>query len=306
MGFMVILSQVALMFAMMALGLFGAKKRWISNDAIIGMTNVLVYFVNPCVIVSAFHRPFSWSQLHDLSLVTLISAGSYVLLIPAVALLYSKVADPDRRRALKFGAVYANVGFFGIPLAQALLGADGVFYVVISVVFFNVFAWTHGWAMFPGERKSPLKQLFSNPALPSVLIGLVLFFTSVQLPDIVAQGLSYMTAINAPLSMIVIGANLAAVAWSSFLKDVLLWVGSAVRTIAVPLIGILVLWPIPLPVSARLAILIALGCPVGAYLVMFSVMRNAETTFPTRLVCLSTLMCLVTLPASLTLANLIW
>ena len=216
------------------------------------------------------------------------------------------MADPDRRRALKFGAVYANVGFLGVPLAQALLGSDGVFYVVIFIVFFNVFAWTHGWAMFPGEKKSPLKQLFSNPAIPSFLVGLIFFIGSVQLPDIIIQGLSYMTAINAPLSMIVIGANLASVAWSSFIKDGLLWVGASVRTLVVPAIGILALWPIPLPISARLAILIALGCPVGAYLVMFSVMRNTETTFPTRLVCLSTLMCLVTLPVSLTVANLVW
>ena len=305
MGFATTAQQVGLMFGFILLGLFGAKKTWISKETVSGLTNILVYFVTPGVIIHAFYRPFSLSQLHDMGITALVDALLFPAMMLLVYVLYARVKDPDRRRTLRFGGIYSNAGYLGIPLVQALFGAEGVFFAVWYVVAYNIYVWTQGWSMFPAGRGG-LKQLLSNPAIPSVVVGLGLFASSWTLPGVVVTGLTYLSEMNAPLSMFVVGASLAGVAWRTVATDPWVWVGTAVRNVLIPALGVLVLWAVPLPVTARLATLILLSAPVAAFLVMFTVMHHEDTDFPSRLVTLSTLVSIATLPGTVALAQALW
>jgi len=292
------------MFSFILLGLFGARKNWIGPQAVTGMTNILVYFVAPGVVIQAFNRQFSSDRLRDLGIVAVVDIAAFVLAIFLGWLLFHRVSDPDRRRNLRFAAIYSNAGFLGLPLVQALLGPDGVFFAVIFVVAFNVFVWTQGRSMFVG--KAGLQEVLSNPVIPSMVVGIVLFLFSVHLPGILVTGIGYLAALNAPLSMFVVGASLAAVRWRTFASDPWVWVATAVRNVLIPTLAVVALWPVPLPVEARLTILIPLACPVAAYLVMFSVLHETDTDFPARLVSLSTLVSVLTLPAWVAFAYALW
>jgi len=305
MGFATTTQQVGLMAVFILLGLFAAKKGWLGKATILGLTNVLVYFVTPAVIILSFHRPFSAAQWHNMWVAGLVILAAYVVMIGLVWLIYRGVRSGELRRDLRFSGVYSNAGFMGIPLVQALLGADGVFFAALFVVGFNLFAWTHGWSLFTSGT-SGLKQLLTNPVIPAVVIGVVLFVTSCPLPKIVTDGLGYLSNINAPLSMFVIGANLLGVRWKTLVADHWLWLATAVRTVLIPAIAIAALWLVPLPESARLAILIPLSCPVATYLVMFGVLHRTNTDFATRLVCLSTAISILTLPTATTIASALW
>jgi len=306
MGLATTAEQVGLMFVLMLLGLFAAKRGWLGPEARLGLTNILVYFVTPCVIIQAFDRPYSPDQLADLGLVTLIDVGLFTLVILGIHLATRRLADPDRRRVLRFATVYSNAGFLGLPLAQALLGDTGVFFVAMYVVLFNVFVWSHGIGLFPGGAGRPIRRLLATPAIPAIVVGLVLFATSYRLPSIVSTGLGYLSAINAPASMLVVGASLAGVSWRAALTDRWSWLGVSLRNVVVPLVGLLILWPIPLPNLVKLAVLIPLSAPIAAFLVMFSVMRDVDTKYPAALVWLSTLVALVSLPGLLALAGWLW
>ncbi|MDR0989923.1 MAG: AEC family transporter [Propionibacteriaceae bacterium] len=312
MGFFVTAQQVVIMFALMAIGVVATKLGWLSSKVMPGLTNILVYFVTPAVILQAFHRPFDLDRFRDFGLVLGIDVISYLLLIAIVYLLFNRrlVADTDRRRALRFGSIYSNAGFLGIPLAQALLGPDGVFFAVVFVVAFNFFVWTHGFGMFPRPpgttRRHQLTQFLGNPNFLGLLVGLVLFIGSIPLPNLVVEGLGYVAAMNAPLSMIIIGVSLAALSWRDLFADGWTWVGTAVRNLLLPLICLGLLTFVPLDETTRLAILIPLACPVAAFLVMFSVMRRLDTSFATRYLFVSTLMSVITIPTALALAHVIW
>jgi len=306
MGLAITAEQVGLMFFLMLLGLFAAKRGWLGSEAQVGLTNILVYFVTPCVIIQAFDRPYSPDQLMDLGLVALIDVAAFTVVILGIHLATRRLADLDRRRALRYATVYSNAGFLTLPLAQALLGDNGVFFVAIYVVIFNIFVWTHGIGLFPGGSGNVARRLLQTPAIPAVVVGLVIFLTSFHLPTIVATGLGYLANINAPASMLVVGASLAGISWRASVTDRWTWLGVAIRNVVVPLLGVLVLWPIPLPNAVKLTILIPLSAPIAAYLVMFSVMRGVDTKYPARLVLLSTLVALVSLPATLALAGWLW
>ena len=309
MGLVVVTEQVCLMFAFLLLGLWAAKVGWVSHDATAGLTNVLIYFVVPCVVINAFHRQFSAPQMREFGWATLIDFVSFPVTIGLAYLLVRRARDDGQRRDLRFGAIYSNSMFLGVPLAQALLGTDGVFFVIAYVIAFNLFAWTHGYGMFAsgdGGLTTALKRIFTNPAIPSLIVGLVLFVTQIQLPGLLMQGIGLMAGLNAPLSMLVVGASLAGAKWAGLLTDRWLWLGVGLRNVLIPLIGVLALWAVPLPTVVRLAVLIPLACPAAAFLVMFSVKTNKDPTFASSLVTLSTLMSVLTVPALVALAGALW
>ncbi len=50
--------------------------------------------------------------------------------------------------------------------------------------------------------------------------------------------------------------------------------------------------------------LIMAACPVAGVVVLFSLISNFEVKFPTKLMCLSTLVAIITLPVIISFANL--
>lgn len=311
MSFGISVSQVALMFILMSLGFVACRVRWIGDEAVAGMTKLVVYFVTPAVIVLAFQRPFDPERLRTLGLVFVLDIVVFGLTAVLAALVFSRrfIADPQRRTALQFGTTYTNAGFLGIPLAQALLGSDGVFYVVSFVVTFHLFVWTHGVALFGGRTGSRRKQtlkLLTNPNLIAVAIGMTGFLTSWPLPDLLGQAAGHVAAMNTPLSMIVVGANLAAISMRSVFRDRFAWLGTLARNVVVPLFFVAAMALVPLDPVAKLATLIATAAPVGAFLVMFSILHGWDTRFPTRFLAVSTVSAIVTLPAILWVASAVW
>ncbi|MDR1807513.1 MAG: AEC family transporter [Propionibacteriaceae bacterium] len=311
MGLGVTAGQVLVMFCFMGLGAAAGRLGWIKAEANAGLTQVVLWFVLPALIITAFHRPFSLSQLGGFGLAFAVAMVSYAVTIGLARVVFGGwVADDATRRALRFGSVYGNVGFLGLPLVQALLGADGVFYAVTGVTAFNLLVWTHGWSLFSPRAatswRTRLGRLAKNPNLLALAVGLIVFLLSVPLPGLLVTGLDYLAAMNAPLSMMVIGVSLSALSWRDFAHDGWSWLGTAARNLVFPLVTFGLLWAVPLGFDAKLAVLIVLSCPAAAFLVMFSLAHRVDAAFGARFVCVSTLASIVTLPGLVGLAHLVW
>ncbi|MBC9720696.1 MAG: AEC family transporter, partial [Lactobacillus sp.] len=86
--------------------------------------------------------------------------------------------------------------------------------------------------------------------------------------------------------------------------DKLVWSGVLVRNLFFPLIILGFLLILPLPSIAKMTTLIMAACPVAGVVVLFSLISNFEVKFPTKLMCLSTLVAIITIPVIISLANL--
>jgi len=304
-------TQVGLMMCLILLGWVAVKAGWVAGSAVKSLTNIVLFLVQPCLVLQAFQRPYAAAELRTIGATFAVDIGVFLVMIGVARLVFARrlVADPDRRAALRFGVVYSNCGFMGVPLAQALLGAGGVMYTMVFVAVLNLFAWTHGDALIAGGRTSVatgLKRALTTPALIATVVSIIFFATSVHIPAPASDLIGYLAAVNTPLSMLIVGANLAGIGVRAVLGDRQVWAGTAVRNLLLPLIFVFLLAVIPLDPVARQATLIATACPVAAFLVMFSVRRDKDPKFGTRVLCLSTLASAVTLPAVLWLANLVW
>ena len=311
MGFTVPATQVAIMFGLMAVGWVAYRARWLGTEALRGLTNLLLFLVAPSVTIQAFQRPFDAGRLRTIGIVFVIDLVAFAITIAVARALTNRrlVPDPAMRVALQFGTVYSNAGFIGIPLTQALLGSDGVFYAVTYLAAYTVYVWTHGISLFGHEHVRPsmkLRHVLLNPGIISILIALPLYIFSVHIPSLGSDVVGYLAAMNTPLSMIVVGVNLAAFSLRSIFSDKYVWLGTLARNIIVPALFIVLLGFLPIDPVARMAILISVSTPVGAFLVIFSVRHDQDTQFATRLLCLSTLLCVITLPVALVVAGALW
>jgi predicted permease len=312
MSFGISAGQVAVMFILMALGFLAFRLRWVADEAVSGMTKLVIFFVTPAVIITAFQRPFDPAKLQTIGLVFGLDLLVFSLTIGIAGLIFSRRFVPDdlHRTVLRFGTTYPNAGFLGIPLAQALLGNDGVFYVVAFIVAFHIFAWTHGDALFghaaTGGRDNRLLKVVLNPNIIATTLGLVCFLASWQFPGLLNQAMGHVASMNTPLSMIVVGANLAAISMRSVFRDRGAWLGMLVRNLVVPLVFVAGFTLLPLDPVAKMATLIAIAAPVGAFVVMFSILHGRDARFATRLLTVSTLASIVTMPLILWLASAVW
>lgn len=311
MGFTVPATQVAIMFGLMAVGWVAYRLKWLRTEALHGMTNLLLFLVAPAVTIQAFQRPFDAGRLRTIGIVFVIDLVAFAITIGVARALMNRRLVPDaaKRAALQFGTVYSNSGFIGIPLTQALLGSDGVFYAVTYVAAYTVYVWTHGIGLFGHAHVRPsmkVRRVLLNPGIISILIALPLYILGVHIPSPISDVVGYLGAMNTPLSMIVVGVNLAAFSLTTIFNDKLVWLGVLARNILVPALFVVLLGLLPIDPVARMAILISVATPVGAMLVIFSVRHDQNTQFATKLLCLSTLLCLVTLPLALVIAGRVW
>ncbi|OLF69613.1 AEC family transporter [Loigolactobacillus backii] len=297
------------MFLLMAVGFLANRVGFIHEQTSKDLTAILLYIVSPCLIIKAFEQPFSVHQLTQLSLAFVGTVLSYLVAIIVGRLAFHRVKNTEQRTALQFGTVYSNAGFMGIPLTNALFGSAGVFYSVPYLAVFNLFNWTHGINLFKSEknqssRRYMVRSVLTNPNIIAIVIGLIVFLASFKLPTILQSGVNYISGINTPLSMMVIGNSIASIKWRELFSDHLIWPGILLRNIVMPFLTLLILAVIGLHGTALLATATMAACPVAGIVVLFTLLNDGDPAFAVKLMSLSTLFSIVSLPLMIAIAAL--
>ena len=292
------------MLLLMLVGLLCVKIGFLHEKTVSDLTRILLYIVSPCLILNAFQKDFSEERLVLLGKLFVIMGLIFAANILMSTLLFNKRTCPDkeRRDILRFGATYTNAGFIGIPLSQALNGADGVFCAVPYLVLFNIFLWTHGISIFNKNNDArishseTLKKVVLNPNILASAAGFLFFVFNVKFTPIISDTLTYIADLNTGLSMIVIGSNLALISIREIISDKKVWIGTFVRNLLFPIVPIILLIIFPVSPVAASSTLIEASCPVAGTAVMFSILNHYDVQFTTRLLCLSTVMSVITIP----------
>ena len=57
-NFLTVGQQVVILFILIGVGFVCGKTKFLSDTAVTGMTDFVLYIVTPCVMIQAFQRPF--------------------------------------------------------------------------------------------------------------------------------------------------------------------------------------------------------------------------------------------------------
>ena len=293
-------TQVGVLFALMAVGAVCRRVRLVDETSVKGMVNVLLLVVTPSLIVDSFQRPFDSSMMHGFFWAFAIASFAHVAII-LLARLFSR-GDDRSRPVLRLAMVFSNAGFMGIPLEQAILGAEGVFYGIVYVVVFNFFMWS--WGLYEmrgvgdGWRWRSLRPMVVNPGTVGIAIGLPLFFASVSLPAILKTPIGLLAGLNTPLAMLVIGFYLAGADFRRVIRMPSAYLASAVRLLIYPLAMVALLFPLRshFPREMMLALVTAASAPVAAMVSMFASKYERDVDLSVGLVSGTTLLSILTMP----------
>jgi len=295
-NFLTVGTQVLVLFLLIGVGVICTKTKLLTATAVRGMADVVLYFATPCVIIRSFQRPLTASLMKDLGIAALAAIGVHLLGI-ALAHLLCHDKDESRRALLRFGVVFSNAGYMAIPLQQAILGDDGVFFGAVFVAVFNIVLWTYGVGIMSGGAKAlSLRKVILTPGLVGVTLGLIFLLCGITLPTVIASPISHLANLNTPVPMLIIGYYLANARLKKAFTDLGSYVALALRLIVIPVGVLFALAPFGINRNLVIAFVIACSAPTAATCTMFSAKFNRDVELSVGVVASSTLLSI--LPAA--------
>ena len=295
----IVLRQIVIMFLYMAIGGLLFQKGLITKEGSKSLANLLLYVVLPCVVVKSFCVARTPERTSGL-LVSFLAALGILLLAMAVShLLFQKNPIDD------FGAAFSNAGFMGFPLVAAVQGSEAIFYAAGFVALLNALQWTYGQSLISGDPgyRSP-KAILKNPLVLSLLLGILIFCFEIPMPAIASDLLAALSALNAPLAMVILGVYLAQTDPKTLFNDPHLYAVAAVRLLLIPLLTILMLKLLPAEYAAiATTLVIVAAAPIGSNVAVYAQKLGKDYAYAVRGVCLSTLLSAITMPLLMLFAN---
>ena len=301
--FINVFSQVVILLVLISVGFTLTKAKILTEFGVKSMTEMVLLLVTPCVIIKSFTRQFSVDTLKNLIISATIALFAHITFIILSRILI-KSSNISSQKVLQFGIIFSNCGYMSIPLQQAILGDEGVFYGSAYIAMFNLFIWSYGLLLMSGDKKtlSP-KKLILNPGLIGVAIGLIIFLFSIPLPKIIFEPVSYIASLNTPLPMIIIGYHLANSNILAGLKDIRVYYACLLKLIIFPLIAFGIMYACGIRGLMLVSSVISCCAPTAAITTMFSSKYNCDTSLSVNLVSISTILSLITIPIIVSLSQ---
>ena len=302
-NFWTIGQQVLVLFILIAVGFACGKKGVITEHASKVMTDIVLYVVTPCVMVSAFQRDFSMETLGNIGIAAL-TAGVIIGASIVLCRLVFRSKDINRKKVLQFAVIFSNCGFMSLPLQKQLLGDDGWFFGSIFVAMFNIIVWTYGLVDMSGDKKQlSIKKIALNPGIIGAVAAIILFVLPFQLPPIIAQPITHLSNLNTPVPMLIIGYYLSKANFRKAFTDGGAYLASLFRLIIIPFAAAFAMLALHLDKTMVIAFTIASAAPTAATTTMFAAKFNRDVELSVSVVTLTTVLSLITMPL---IVSIIW
>lgn len=302
--YLLVLKQLVTMFIIGLAGFIFAKAFKVDEGQRKFLSKLLLYFINPCVIITSFNKEFDAGRLKQLLFVAALALLVHVIMI-GIGLLSSK-DQIDR-----LGIAFTNCGFIGIPLIRGVFGDEGVFFLMGYLVIFNLLIWTYGYHQLSGT--SNFKKIIGNPNIIAVVLGIVIYCMPFTLPQVLATPLSMISDLNTAVSMIVIGVLIAS--FNPAEGKAYIWKITKFSIIRLLLCGFIctfVLFGIyklfgnfPDVKMLIFVVMICLCCPAATSIPSLACVFDKNASYASLIVSVTSLFCMITLPLMVAFAELI-
>ncbi len=298
--------QVFILYIIVAVGFIADRLGVFTEKTARACNDLMFYIVTPCVIIGSFlSTEFTPETGKSFAIALGCSFLAHFIGILLATPFFNK-KDDENNAVYKFAAIYGNVGYMALPLANAVLGSTGVFYCSGGVIALNTIAFTHGiWLMNKGKDvKFDIKKLVLNPGVISVLIGLPLFLFSVELPTLINTPINYISNLNTPLAMLIFGTYISKTDLKTIFKIPQQYTVLVIRLFAVPLIMLGVCKLFSFDTALTTACMISAAAPSANNTVMFSAKYNKDTGLASKIVAFNSFVSIITLPIMIAIAQL--
>lgn len=287
-------------------GFFLTKANVLKEEHIKGFAVFLLYVCSPALSIYSFQQAeCNMEILINIGILLLVTTFMQVLIMGIGFLVNIKTYKIDgASRVATVAAAFGNVGFFGVPILQALLPdhPEAMVYSAVMSVMMNLIGWTLGMFMMSGDRKHvSVKNFLINPTTLCLLIALPLFFTNTSLPKPVMNFVEFFSKMSTPTAMTVLGMRLAFVKFRD-LMDYRQVVAIFLKLIALPLITFGIMYALPVDETLKISTYILSCMPPAAITLNFAELSNTSPKTAANIVVVGSLLVAITLPVLLLIA----
>ncbi len=297
---LLLIEKIAGLFLIMLAAFFLVKGGLLKSEYSDGISRLMLYMVYPAMMVVGFQIELT----PELKQGMLLSAGAAValnLLFVIIGECYGRITHGG---PVEISSVQlSNCGNLIIPLATSIFGAEWVVYTSFFIAVQSVFTWTYDVSIFNKGKGFSWKKLLTNLNIIGICVGLVLLVLDVRLPLLVRETLSSLLSLAGPCGMILTGMLLASASFRQVFANPRIYLVTFMRMIFCPVVALLLIklsgaayW---LP-EARTILLIsylAAIAPVANTVTSVSQVYGADAVYASSINIVTTLSCIVTMPA---------
>ena len=298
--------QVLILYLIVAVG-FAADRLHVYKESTAKLSNdLLFYIITPSVIIQSFmNMEFDVQTASSLGIAFLCMSATLTVGILIAKPFFNK--SGDNKAIFKYAVNYGNMGYMALPLCQAMLGNEGVFYCSAGVVAFNILCFTHGiWLMTKGDGKSKFdfKRLVFNPGVISVLIGLPLFVFGIKLPGVVESAIGHVANLNTPVAMIFFGTYIANTDLKKMFTFRENYLVAFLKLVVMPCIMLGLFKFVGISGTLLSACIISASVPSANNTVMFAAKYGKDTGTASQVVAFNSAISVLTIPVMVALSQL--
>lgn len=288
--------QMVLLFGVILIGFMAAKIGLIDQSVNQKASLLLNGVVSPMQVISSAlsgARPVSNKKVFVIiGIVCLI----YLALI-AAARLFPVIFRIGREKSGVYQCllIFANVGFMGYPVVEALFGKSHMFYATLIVVVFQLFCWTYGVSLMSGEMKLSVKT-FTRPTFVAAVIALILYLVKIPEIPILYRITDTVGSMTSPLAMLISGCALAQLSFKEVFGKWRIYALSVIKLILFPVAGFFILRLFIKEEALLGTLVVSLAMPAGMTATTISYQYGGDTKSASAGVFVTTLLSVVTIP----------
>ena len=293
-----LLTTLGKLYAALLLGFLMAKGKILDGHVSRSLSVMVVSVTYPAKLIGSMLGQEGDRQ--ETLLLMLGGLGIYLGML-ALAKLSSRLlrVPENKRREFECLMVFTNTGFLGAPLAQSLFG-DVAFYQMTLMNFaYYILYNTYGvTALLPrqeGRLKLKAKDVLT-PGLVMTVLAIALYFLGADAPAPVKDFLNMIGDMTTPLSMIILGASLAAYPFKESLGDPWTYIYSGIKLLLIPALAFRLARLLHLSSYHRALTVLTCSMPAGSMVLMLALKLKRDEAFISRSIFVSTLLSVFTLP----------
>jgi hypothetical protein len=295
-----IINQMAILFLVIVIGYIAAKLKILDDIANQKFSKFVIHVTAPALIITSVSGDYVIGNIKDMLTILLIAFGFFIIApfisIPLVKLL--KVPKEDEN-LYRFMLIFYNNVFMGFPVVGSLFGEGAIFYASIFNFPNTLFLYSLGIHLVKSQKNSPrifeVKKLM-NPGLFSILLAMIIFTFNLKLPLFLYDTLKIVGSVTTPLSLVVIGASLAAIPVKEVFTEKKLYPITFLTLIFYPISVLLLLRLFILNETVLGVTVILTGMPVASIAVMFCNEYEGNTKLAAKAIFFTTIFSIASIP----------
>ncbi len=300
--FLATLNEMVFLFLCMLIGYIIRKKKIVPENASEVISKLETYVCIPALVFGMSLENSSLSVIVSNSTTVLYCVGVLAISCVIGFILAPRLTDkPENVGIFRYSLVFTNFGFMGQSVVKGVFGDEAFF----SYFFFKFPAALLLYLVSPAwlsKQKGKFSwKFFLNPMYLAMLVGFLIGFSNLQMPSFFLKTVDGLTACYSPLAMLLTGIVIAKFNILEMLKDWRIYLLTAIRLVAIPLLFYGICRFINTPRHIMVDAMVFTAMPLGLYTIIIPAATGGDERPGASMAIISNIVGLITVPFVLSL-----